>query len=175
MAEIRRGSRNTASFFITRHRKMIDKNVISELAEAYLKDTPDYLVDVLMAPGNVITVEIDNDNGVNIDECVALSRYIEDNLDRDTEDFELTVTSAGLTSPFKTRRQYKKFEGKEIEVLSKKGKKLKGTLKTSTDANFTITTTKMVKPEGAKRKQQVEEDTVFAYDEVKYTKYLIKI
>ena len=153
---------------------MIDKSVISELAEAYLKDTPDYLVDVLVAPGNVITVEIDNDNGVNIDECVALSRHLESKLDRDAEDFELTVTSAGLTSPFKTVRQYKKYEGKEIETLTKKGEKLKGVLKTADENGFTLTVTKMVKPEGAKRKTEVQEDLTFAYDDIKHTKYLIR-
>lgn len=153
---------------------MIDKSVISELAEAYLKDTSDYLVDVLVAPGNVITVEIDNDNGVNIDECVALSRYLESKLDRDAEDFELTVTSAGLTSPFKTIRQYQKYEGKEIETLTKKGEKLKGVLKTVDENGFTLTVTKMVKPEGAKRKTEVEEDLHFDYNDIKHTKYLIR-
>lgn len=153
---------------------MIDKSVISELVEAYLKDTSDYLVDVLVAPGNVITVEIDNDNGVNIDECVALSRHLESKLDRDAEDFELTVTSAGLTSPFKTIRQYQKYEGKEIETLTKKGEKLKGVLKTVDENGFTLTVTKMVKPEGAKRKTEVEEDLHFDYNDIKHTKYLIR-
>lgn len=153
---------------------MIEKSVISELAEAYLKETSDYLVDVLVAPGNVITVEIDNDNGVNIDECVALSRYLETKLDRDVEDFELTVTSAGLTSPFKTIRQYKKFAGQEVETLTKKGEKLKGILKEVNDNGFTLTITKMVKPEGAKRKTEVEEDLSFDYNDIKHTKYLIR-
>src|SRR5690554_3893892 len=60
-----------------------------------------YLVDVRVEGGNAITIEIDNDEGVDIDDCAALSRHLESKLDRDTEDFELTVTSAGLTSPFK--------------------------------------------------------------------------
>ena len=87
---------------------MIDKKEINALVEEFLKDSGNYLVDILIASGNLITVEIDNDNGVNIDDCVELSRYLESKFDRDTEDFELTVTSAGLTSPFKTLRQYKK-------------------------------------------------------------------
>ena len=153
---------------------MIEKNEIKALAEVYLKNSPDYLVDIIVAPGNSITVEIDNDNGVNIDDCVELSRHLESQLDRDAEDFELTVTSAGLTSPFKTHRQYKKYEGKEVEMLTKKGEKLKGTLKSSTDDNFTVEVSKMVKPEGAKRKTEVKEEQTFNYDEVKHTKYLIK-
>lgn len=153
---------------------MIDKNVVSEIVEAYLKDTPDYLVDVVVAPGNVITVEIDNDESVNIDECVALSRHIESKLDRDAEDFELTVTSAGLTSPFKTLRQYKKYEGKEIETLTRKGEKLKGVLKSADENGFTVTIAKMARPEGAKRKTEVHEDLRLGYEDVKYTKYLIR-
>jgi ribosome maturation factor RimP len=117
---------------------MIEKNEIKTLTEEFLKNSSDYLVDVIIAAGNTITVEIDNDNGVNIDDCVELSRYLESKLDRDAEDFELTVTSAGLTSPFKTHRQYKKYEGKEVEVLTKKGEKLKGTLKSSNDNSLTI-------------------------------------
>ena len=144
------------------------------MAEEFLKDSPDYLVDVNVATGGTITVEIDNDNGVNIDDCVKLSRYLETKLDRDTEDFELTVTSAGLTSPFKTPRQYKKYEGKEVEVLTRKGEKLKGTLKSSTGNNFTIEISRMVKPEGAKRKTAIKEERTFSYEEIKYTKYQLK-
>lgn len=153
---------------------MIEKNVLIDYTEEYLKDSASYLADVSIGTGNVITVEIDNDNGVNIDDCVALSRYLESKFDRDTEDFELTVTSAGLTSPFKTLRQYKKYEGQEIEVLTKDGKKLSGVLKSSDESGFILTITKKVKPEGAKRKMEVQEDMHFAYDNVKYTKYLIR-
>lgn len=152
----------------------MDKTLVSEIAEAYLKDSSNYLVDVSVGTDNAVTVEIDNDNGVNIDDCVALSRHIESQFNRDLEDFELTVTSAGLTSPFKTLRQYKKYEGKEIEVLSKNGQKLSGVLKSSNNEGFTVTVTKMVKPEGAKRKTEVQEDLFFNYNDVKYTKYLIR-
>lgn len=152
----------------------MEKNAIKVIAEEFLKDSSDYLVDVIVAAGGTITVEIDNDNGVNIDDCVKLSRYLESKLDRDVEDFELTVTSAGLTSPFKTPRQYKKYEGKEIEVLTRKGEKLKGTLKSSTEKNFTVEVARMVKPEGVKRKTEIKEELIFSYDEVKYTKYIVK-
>ncbi|MPN64567.1 Ribosome maturation factor RimP [bioreactor metagenome] len=99
---------------------------------------------------------------------------MESKLDRDMEDFELTVSSAGLSSPFKILRQYKKYEGKEVEVLGKNGQKITGILKSSDDKGFTVTLTKKVKPEGAKRKIEVEEDIRFAFDEVKHTKYLIR-
>lgn len=153
---------------------MIEKSVLLELINEYLKDSPNYLVEVSIGAGNSITVEIDNDKGVEIEECVALSRYIESKLDRETEDFELTVTSAGLTSPFRTLRQYKKFEGKEVEVLSKDGKKYKGELMSSNEIGFTINVTKKVKPEGAKRKIEINEEISFKFEEVKHTKYLIR-
>ena len=73
---------------------MIDKNMLITLTEEYLKDTTNYLVDLTLGSDNSIIVEIDNDEGVDIDQCAALSRHIEAQLDRDSEDFELTVTSA---------------------------------------------------------------------------------
>ena len=153
---------------------MIEKEKIANLIEAYLKESDNYLVDVSVGVGNAISVEIDNDTNVNIDDCVALSRYLESQLDRETEDFELTVSSTGLTSPFKTLRQYKKYEGQNVEVLSKGGQKLSGVLKLSDDDGFTVSITKKVKLDGAKRKTEVEEEIRFAYDDVKYTKYVIQ-
>lgn len=153
---------------------MIDKNMLITLTEEYLKDTTNYLVDLTLGSDNSIIVEIDNDEGVDIDQCAALSRHIEAQLDRDSEDFELTVTSAGLTSPFKTVRQYRKYEGKEVEVLTRAGVKHSGILRSSDHEGFTLTVTRKVRPEGAKRKQEVEEDLRFSYDDVKHTKYLIR-
>ncbi|EGK03031.1 MULTISPECIES: ribosome assembly cofactor RimP [Dysgonomonas] len=153
---------------------MIDKDFIKDVADKFLQETPMFLVDVTVRPGNIIVVEIDSDDSIGIDDCIALSRDIESRLDREAEDFELEVGSAGVTSPFKIPRQYKKNEGNEVEVLTKAGQKLSGVLKTSDNNGFVITITKMVKPEGAKKKTALEEDLSFAYDEVKYTKYLIR-
>lgn len=153
---------------------MIEKKLIIDFSEQFLEGSPNYLTDVLVSTDNTITVEIDNDHGVDIEDCVALSRHLESKLDRDNEDFELTVSSAGLTSPFKITRQYKKYEGKEVEVLSKSGQKISGTLKSSDEQGFTISITKKIKPEGAKRKIEVEEEIRFSYDEIKHTKYLIR-
>lgn len=153
---------------------MIEKEVIKEVTEKFIQGTPMFLVDVAIRPGNVIIVEIDSDENIGIDDCIALSRNIESQLDRDVEDFELEVGSAGLTAPFKIPRQYKKNEGNEVEVLTKSGQKLSGVLKSSDDNGFTVTISKMVKSEGAKKKIAMEEDLSFAYEDVKYTKYLIR-
>ena len=144
------------------------------MVDNYLQDTEMFLVDVLIRPGNIIVVEVDSDEGVSIDDCIALSRNIESKLDRDVEDFELEVGSAGVTSPFKMPRQYQKNIGNEVELLTKSGQKLSGILKSSDDNGFVVTVTKMVKPEGAKKKMAIEEGLTFAYDDVKYTKYLIR-
>lgn len=153
---------------------MIDKLQIQDIAEDFLLNSDIFLVDVAIRPGNIIIVEIDSQEGVSIEDCIALSKYIESKLDRDVEDFELEVGSAGVTSPFKITRQYEVNIGNEVEVLTKGGQKLTGILKNCDDTTFVVTITKMEKPEGAKRKIAVEEDLSFKYDEVKYTKYLIR-
>lgn len=153
---------------------MIDKRVIEQLVEEKLASSSNYLVSVEVQPGNIIVVEIDNDDAVSIDDCVELSRYIEEHLDRDAEDFELEVGSAGITSPFKVLRQYKKNIGNEVEVLTQNGVKLTGLLKSADEEGFVVTVTKQVKPEGAKRKVTIEEDLPYTYNEIKYTKYLIR-
>lgn len=153
---------------------MIDKEFLNIHINKFLLGSDNYLVNVTVNPGNVISVEIDNDKGVNIDDCVQLSRYLESKLNRDEEDFELTVGSVGLTEPFKSLRQYQKYIGEEVEVLTKKGHKLSGVLKSASSDEFAVTISKRVKLEGAKRKTEVNEDLHFNYDEIKYTKYLIR-
>lgn len=153
---------------------MIDKEFLISQTEEFLEGSDNYLAEVIIHPGNIISIEIDNDNGVNIDDCVKLSRYLESKLNRDEEDFELSVGSVGLTSPFKSVRQYKKHIGNEVEVLTKKGEKLSGILKTVTDNDFTVSTSKKIKLESAKRKTEVSNDLQFKYEEIKYTKYLIR-
>lgn len=153
---------------------MIDKSQIKDIVDEHLLQSDIFLVDVTVRPGNLIVVEIDSKDGVSIDECIKLSKEIESHFDRDVEDFELEVGSAGITFPFKIQKQYEKNIGNEVEVLTKDGKKLTGVLKDSNDSSFIVTISKMEKPEGAKRKITVEEDLTFGYDEVKYTKYLIR-
>lgn len=153
---------------------MIDKLLIKDVVEDYLLKTNMFLVEVAVRPGNIIAVEIDSKEGISIDDCIALSKHIESKLDRDAEDFELEVGSAGVSSPFKIPQQYEKNIGNEVEVLTKNGQKHTGILKDCNEESFTITITKMIKPEGAKKKVAIEEDLSFKYDEIKYTKYLIR-
>ncbi len=143
------------------------------MTNEWLADKEYFLVDVIISKDDKITVEIDHAEGVWIEDCAELSRHIENGLSRETEDYELEVGSAGLGQPFKVTQQYKNHIGMEVEVLTKEGKKLKGILKDASDEEFTLTVTKKEKKEGAKRPQLVEEDLIFPYDGVKYTKYII--
>lgn len=153
---------------------MIEKSELTKVIESAIEGSELFLVDVAISRDNNIVVEIDSMDCVSIDDCAKLTKAIESHFDRDTEDYELEVGSAGLTSPFKVKRQYEKYIDEEVEVLTKDGRKLKGILKEVTENNFVISTTKKVKPEGAKRPVQVTEDETFNYDEIKYTKYLIQ-
>ena len=152
---------------------MIDRNVVSGIVNEWLEDKDYFLVDVSVSPDDKIVVEIDHAEGVWIDDCVELSRFIESKLDREEEDYELEVGSAGIGQPFKVLKQYLIHIGKEVEVLTKEGKKLEGVLKEANEENMTLTIRKKVKPEGAKRPKMVEEDMTYTYNDIKYTKYLI--
>jgi len=153
---------------------MIEKTLVKEIVEEYLKDSDKYLVDISIKPGNIINVDIDSDQSISIEDCIVLTKYIESKLDRDKEDYELEVGSVGLTQPLKVLRQYKKYIGKDVEVLLKEGKKYSGILKEADEEKLILTVEKQIKPEGAKRKITVEEDFTFSYHEIKYTKYIIR-
>ena len=134
---------------------MIDRNIVSGIVNEWLEDKEYFLVDVSVSPDDKIVVEIDHAEGVWIDDCVELSRFIESKLDREEEDYELEVGSAGIGQPFKVLQQYLIHIGKEVEVLTREGKKLEGVLKEANEENFTLTIQKKVKPEGAKRPKLV--------------------
>lgn len=152
---------------------MIDKKAVAQSVNEWLADKDYFLVDVSITTDNRIVVEIDHAEGVWIEDCVELSRFIESKLDRESEDFELEVGSAGIGQPFKVLQQYLIHIDKEVEILTKAGKKLEGVLKAADENGFTVALLKKVKLEGSKRPKLVEEETSFAYDEIKYTKYLI--
>ena len=153
---------------------MIEAKAIRDFLEKELEGSDLYLVDVKVNPGNLIEVEIDSDNPVSIEECEKLTREIEKEFDRDKEDYTLEVGSAGITSPFKVRRQYQKYIGQEVETLTKEGKKLSGLLKSAGENDFTISVKEKVKKPDQKRPVIEEVDHTFGYDEVKYTKYILK-
>lgn len=153
---------------------MIDKKLLHDFIEHELEGSDYFLVDLKVKPGNEIEVEIDSDSPVDIEECERLTRAIEQEFDRDQEDYLLEVGSAGLTSPFKVKRQYQKYLGREVEVLPREGKKLEGVLTEVGDDSFTILSREKVKKPDMKRPVEEEVAHTFKYDEIKHTKYLLK-
>lgn len=130
---------------------MIDKNELQAFVEGCLKDTEYFLTDLKISPSNEITVEIDSLTPGDIEECVKLTRAIEDAFDRDVEDYELEVGTAGLTSPLKVRRQYDKYIGQDLEVLTSDGRKLHGMLHSVSDDGISLSIQQKVKKEGCKK------------------------
>ncbi|GAA6529465.1 MAG: ribosome assembly cofactor RimP [Prevotella sp.] len=152
---------------------MIDRSVVKDIVEDWLKDKEYFLVDIQISEDDHIVVEIDHADGVWIDDCVELSKYIESRLDRDEEDYELEVGSAGLGQPFKVPQQYKNYVGKQVEVEDSEGKKVRGVLKSVDGNDFVVAVSEKVKVEGKKRPVKMDVDHTYQMDKVKYTKYLI--
>ena len=98
---------------------MIEKKTVCQIVDEWLEDKEYFLVEVIISPDDKIVVEIDHKEGVWIEDCVELSRYIESRLNREDEDYELEVGSAGIGQPFKVLQQYVNHIGKEVEVLAK--------------------------------------------------------
>lgn len=152
---------------------MIDKNFVRNLVDQWLEGKDYFLTDLTISSDDRIVVEIDHEEGVWIEDCVELSRFIESHLDREQEDFELEVGSAGIGQPFKVLKQYEIHQGERVEVLTAEGKKLQGVLSNVTADGFTLTIEEKVREEGAKRPKLVERDVPFTFDQVKSTKYII--
>ena len=153
---------------------MIDKELLRATLEQAMEGTDLFVVDITIGADNHIVVDIDSDSSVDIDECVSLTRAVEARFDRDTEDYDLEIGSAGITAPLQMPRQYAKYIGKNVEVLTADGRKLKGELRAADDEGFTIAVLKKEKPEGEKRPIMVDHEQTFNYSEIKYTKYLIE-
>lgn len=152
---------------------MIDRNWIIQLTEEKLKEDQ-FIVEVTVSQANQISVLLDSDKGVTIDDCIQLSRHIEGNLDREAEDFELQVSSAGLGQPFKVHRQYVKNREREVEVVLTNGQKQTGILKGADESGFDLEISKSEKVEGQKKKQLVTRTLRIQFDEAKTVKNIIK-
>lgn len=148
---------------------MINKNIVKNLIKEFIEDKDIFLVDLKVSTTNKITVLVNKPSGITIDECVKISRHIESNLDRDVEDYELSVSSPGLSLPFKTREQYEMSIGKTVEVTDDEGKKTRGTLINVQGEGFEIETGKKTKG-----KKKETEEVSFNFDEVKSVKEIIK-
>ncbi len=152
---------------------MIDKVKIAELVNEKLTDDQ-FLVDVTVSSSNVINVMVDSDTGISINQIVEISRFVEGNLDREVEDFELSVFSAGLSEPFRLVRQYKKNVGTEIDVLLISGQKQTGLLTNADEQGIDLEVTTKEKTEGSKKKELITRVHRFDYQEIKEAKKVLK-
>ena len=155
----------------------MDKVQLKEWIDAYLKDTDYELITLSVSAGNDILVEVDRLAGVDVDFCAELNRYLVDkleaNADANAEDYSLEVGSVSLTDPFKTKMQYRKNLGHDVEVLVD-GKKLRGQLVSVDEETFSVDVEEKVAVEGKKRKETQIVTHTWRYDEPKYVKYDLK-
>ena len=152
---------------------MITKETIKALVEEWLAKGDYFLVDIQMCDDDRIVIEIDCVDGVWIEDCAELSRFLQEKLGDELGDYELEVGSAGLGQPFKVQQQYVNHVGDDVEVVTADGKKIVGVLKQVDGCRFTVTTQEKQVPEGKKRPVKVEVDREFSIDEVKSTRYLL--
>jgi ribosome maturation factor RimP len=154
---------------------MITKETVKTLVEEWLTEKGNYfLVDIQM-DGDRIAIEIDHADGVWIEDCAELSRFLQDKLGEELGEYEMEVGSAGIGQPFKVLQQYINHIGQEVEVMPKSGAKIKGVLVSADDKGFAVKVQQKQKVEGSKRPKTVETEMPFGYDEVKYVKYVISL
>ena len=152
---------------------MIERNTVKTVVEEWLSGNDYFLVDVTFTPDDRIVVEIDHADGVWIEDCAELSRFMQERFGDELGDYELEVGSAGIGQPFKVEQQYVNHIGKNVEVLDAEGKKVQGVLKQVDGRNFVVSVKEKQKLEGKKRPQLVEVDKTYNMDNIKYTKYLL--
>ena len=152
---------------------MINKETVKALVEEWLQGNDYFLVDILFGADDRIVIEIDHADGVWIEDCAELSRFLQDRLGDELVDYELEVGSAGIGQPFKVEQQYVNHIGDELEVLDASGKKLQGVLKEVNGREFVLTVKEKQTVEGKKRPVLVEVDKTYSMDEVKYAKYVL--
>ena len=153
----------------------MDKQMIQTLVEEKLQGTGYELITLKISGQNEVLVEVDKLDGVDVEFCAELNRFLVEQLDaQGIEDYALEIGSVSLTAPFVTKMQYQKHLGHDVEVLAADGKKYRGALVSVDEASFAIETEVLVVVEGKKRKQKEMQTLTFAYDAVKYTKYDLK-
>ena len=132
-----------------------------------------FLVDIIFGADDRIVIEIDHADGVWIEDCAELSRFLQERLGDELGDYELEVGSAGIGQPFKVAQQYWNHIGDDVEVMTGDGKKVQGTLKEVSGREFVLTVKERQTVEGRKRPQMVDVDRTYSMDGVKYAKYVL--
>jgi len=152
---------------------MIEKEKIAETIESYLESNSLFLVSVEISKDNDIEVTVDSEGRVALSHCIDINNIIGERFDRDSEDYSLTVTSAGLDQPFRVLRQYQKYIGKEVEVVLKTGGKIKVILEAVNEESMEVSSEKSIKVEGKKKREKIIERRELKLTDVKSTKPII--
>jgi ribosome maturation factor RimP len=152
---------------------MISEEKIRQLVEEKVSPKDHFIVDVKVLPGNRINILLDNDKGLSIQDCVEVSRFVESNLNREEEDFELEVSSPGLDQPFKVLKQYLKYVGRQVQITTKDGKKTEGKLVSVSDQEIIIEEQYKERIPGRKAKQLITSNHNILFDNIKETKIII--
>ena len=151
---------------------MIDKEIVKRLVEEKLNDKM-FLVDISVNERNIINVFVDSFEGLTIEQCVNISRHVEHSFDREEEDFELQVSSPGLSEKFKVKEQYYKYIGRTIDVVTISDLKLEGIILSATNEGIIMETSDREVLEGHKKKQLVVKQHHLKYDEITSAKAVI--
>ena len=167
------GLPESSSFHYYTIRRMINKETVKALVEEWLKKGDYFLVDIIFGADDRIVIEIDHADGVWIEDCADLSRFLQEHLGDELGEYELEVGSAGIGQPFKVEQQYLNHVGDIVEVIDGEGKKTQGTLKEVNGRDFVVTIQEKQTIEGKKRPMMVNVDKPFNMDEVHSTKYVL--
>ena len=132
-----------------------------------------FLVEVTVNERNVINIFVDSYEGLTIEQCVNISRHIEHSFDREEEDFELQVSSPGLSEKFKVKEQFIKYVGRAIDMVTVSDTELEGVILSATDEGIILETSSRELVEGHKKKQLVVKQHHLKYDEIKSAKAVI--
>lgn len=153
------------------NKKQIEALIAERIAEL---DNGLFVVELNISATNVITVELDKHEGsVSVSDCMSVSRNVEHNLDREEQDFEITVSSAGLDKPFRVLAQYEKNIGREVKVKLEDGTKLEGTLVSVDATKIVVENSHKAQIEGKKKKEVVVEQHALPFASIKETKIII--
>ncbi len=150
------------------------REAIQQQINVFLNARPDvFLVEFKMSPQNEVELIIDGDEGISVDDCLQLSRQVENNVDREDEDYALKVSSYGISNPLINERQFKKNVGRKIKLTTEEGEKYKGTLSQADDNGVTVTWKERVPKEVGKGKVTKEFNETIAYNNIKQAKIVI--
>lgn len=153
--------------------EMITKKQVEELIEAKLEETNCFIVELEIGEGNTISLEIDRMEGVTVQDCMAFSRAVEHNLDREVEDFELQVSSPGLDKPFRVKEQYQKNIGRKVKVVPTEGNVIKGELKEVNEDEVVVEYSYKERIDGRKKKETIVKKEKINFNNIKETTVII--